>query len=387
MTGEAPGTTGEAPGARASLRELLDWAVGQSSLNMGLVDTQMRQLRINPAMYRMLGLDSEAPALGLRLTDLVSTPDSESCVAYARVVARTGEPALWKGLGPAQDGSLHAWECTLSPVKDQAGQVRGVLAIGRDVNEQHLARQRLALVNKASTRIGSTLDVTRTCEELVEVAVPQLADFATIDLLDGVLEGDEPETGPVEGKIMVRRVACGSVLEGCPEAVVDPGEMTSYPEGSLPALSLATGKAMTLPEIEPAALHWGGEDPVRATSMARFGFSSVITVPVRARGVTLGVVSFARHRRTDPFEDDDVVLAEEIVARAAVCIDNARRYTREHATALALQNSLLQQAHPVQSAVEVAMWWGTGSTRRRRWGGCARRCGRWPILTWSPRNC
>lgn len=130
--------------------------------------------------------------------------------------------------------------------------------------------------------------------------------------------------------------------------------MTSYPEGSLPALSLATGKAMTLPEIEPAALHWGGEDPVRATSMARFGFSSVITVPVRARGVTLGVVSFARHRRTDPFEDDDVVLAEEIVARAAVCIDNARRYTREHATALALQNSLLQQAHPVQSAVEVA---------------------------------
>lgn len=137
MTSEALGMTDEAPGARASLRELLDWAVGQSSLNMGLVDTQMRQLRINPAMCRMLGLDSEAPALDLRLSDLVSTPDSESCVAYARAVARTGEPALWTGLGPAVDGSLHAWECTLSPVKDRAGLVRGVLAIGRDVSTRH----------------------------------------------------------------------------------------------------------------------------------------------------------------------------------------------------------------------------------------------------------
>jgi GAF domain-containing protein len=229
-----------------------------------------------------------------------------------------------------------------------------VLAIGRDVNEQDLARQRLDLVNKASIRIGSTLDVARTAEELIEVSVPQFADFATIDLLDGVLEGDEPELGPVEGKIVVRRVACGSVLDGCPEAVVPPGEMTSYPEESPPAVSLATGKAITLADIELAPVHWAGEDPVRATSMTRYGFSSVITVPVGARGVTLGVVAFARHQRAEPFEDDDVVLAEEIVARAAVCIDNARRYTREHATALTLQNSLLQQRHPLQSAVQVA---------------------------------
>jgi PAS domain S-box-containing protein len=349
--------TGQEPEAPASRRELLDWAVDRSSLSVGLVDTEMRQLRINPEMYRMLGLDSEAAARDLRLTDLVSTPETpetKSCVTCAQGVAQTGQPALWKGLGPAPGGTLHAWECMLSPVRDPAGRVRGVLVIGRDVNEQHQARQRLDLVNKASIRIGSTLDVTRTCEELIEVSVPQLADFATIDLLDGVLEGDEPELRPVEGKITVRRVACGSVLAGCPEAVVAPGEMTSYPEKSPPAVSLTTGKATTLPDIELAPIHWAGEDPVRAISMARYGFSSVITVPVRARGVTLGVASFARHRHAERFEDDDVVLAEEIVARAAVCIDNARRYTREHATALALQTSLLQQRRPVVSAVQVA---------------------------------
>ena len=96
-------------------------------------------------------------------------------------------------------------------------------------------------------------------------------------------------------------------------------------------------------------------------------------VPLRARGATLGLAVFVRHQRPEPFEDDDLVLAEEIVARAAVCIDNARRYTREHATALTLQHSLLQRRLPGQAAVEVATrylpaqapasrWAATGST-------------------------
>jgi serine phosphatase RsbU (regulator of sigma subunit) len=95
-------------------------------------------------------------------------------------------------------------------------------------------------------------------------------------------------------------------------------------------------------------------DPARVASIVRHQIHSMMVVPVRARGATLGIATFMRHRRPEPFVDDDLVLAEEIVARAAVCIDNARRYTREHATALALQHSLLQQRQPVQSAVEVA---------------------------------
>jgi PAS domain-containing protein len=81
------------------LREMLDWAITQSPLNVALLDTQMRQLRLNDAMCRVLGLDAEKAGVGLRLTDMVSNPETESCVASARLVARTGEPALWKGFG------------------------------------------------------------------------------------------------------------------------------------------------------------------------------------------------------------------------------------------------------------------------------------------------
>jgi serine phosphatase RsbU (regulator of sigma subunit) len=78
----------------------------------------------------------------------------------------------------------------------------------------------------------------------------------------------------------------------------------------------------------------------------------MISVPLQARGQVLGVVEFWRSQQ-DPFEPDDLSPAEELATRAAVCIDNARRYTREHTTAVTLQRSLLPGALPELSALEV----------------------------------
>jgi serine phosphatase RsbU (regulator of sigma subunit) len=337
------------------VREMLDWAVTQSPVNVALLDLQMRQVRLNTAMCGVLGLDNEAAGLGLRLTDLVSTPEAEAVVAAAREVARTGEPAVWTGFGQGPgEAQEQVWKATISPVKDPSGQVHGVLVVTLDVSEQHWGQWRRALVNEASTRIGSTLDVTRTTEELIEVAVPALADFATVDLLDSVLRGDEPSSGPVAGTIPIRRMACGSVLDGIPEAVVQPGQVSSYPEHSVTADCLVSGRAVNYRVAERSVAEWADRDPVRAARVIQHGFHSVMVVPVRARGVILGIVAFVRHQRLVPFSEDDLVVAEEIVARAAICIDNARRYTREHATALTLQHTLLPRQLPAQAAVQVA---------------------------------
>ncbi len=348
-------TRREADFRGTNLQELVDWAVAQCPVVMALVDTQMRHLRLNAAMCRILGISGEAEGLGLRLTDLQSTSATESCVACARQVALTGEPDLWRGIFrlPGQHRD-HAVETYLSPVKDPAGRVHGVLIVGFDVTEQFRARQRLALVNEASTRIGSTLDVTRTAEELVEVAVPRLADLVMIDLLDSVVRGDEPVSGRVEGSIPFHRLACGSVLSGVPEAVARPGQVTFYAEDSAVAECLATGRPVSYSGTGEDLAEWAVVDAARVASIVRHGIRSMMLVPVQARGATLGVTVFMRHRRQHAFADDDLLLAEEIVGRAAVCIDNARRYSREHAAVLTLQRSLLQQRQPVQSAVEVA---------------------------------
>ena len=95
-------------------------------------------------------------------------------------------------------------------------------------------------------------------------------------------------------------------------------------------------------------------DHARASRILDYGIHSLITAPLPARGVLLGVVNFWRSEKPEPFEQDDLSLAAELAARAAVSLDNARRYTREHGMAVALQRSLLPRALPEQNAVEVA---------------------------------
>ena len=83
----------------------------------------------------------------------------------------------------------------------------------------------------------------------------------------------------------------------------------------------------------------------------------MIAAPLVARGRALGVAAFVRFltpESPDPFDEDDVSLAVELTSRAAVCVDNARRYTRERSTALGLQRSLLPKAMAGQAAVEFA---------------------------------
>ncbi|MFJ1654522.1 SpoIIE family protein phosphatase [Streptomyces sp. NPDC088337] len=211
------------------------------------------------------------------------------------------------------------------------------------------ARRRLELLREAGLRIGSTLDVARTAEELAEVAVPRFADFTAVDLPEAVLRGEEPE--PFRGGAALRRVALGAVDEDPPLYRV--GEEVRFAPSTPQARSLDSRQPVLEPVLTEAG-GWFAQDPARGDRILVAGIHSLITVPLQARGATLGAVSFYRSGEPAPFEDDDLSLAQELAARAAICIDNARRYTREHNTALALQRSLLPRGRPEQSAIEVA---------------------------------
>jgi GAF domain-containing protein len=153
------------------------------------------------------------------------------------------------------------------------------------------ARQRLTLLNEAGTRIGNTLDVTRTAQELADMVVPQLADLAVVDLLDAVLSGDEPSPGPLTGTVALRRVAHQSVIEGVPEAVVKLGDVDIRPDSFPSARCLATGKAVLTSADDPTFIASTGHNPARAATIRTFGIHSVLSVPIRARGVTLGAAA------------------------------------------------------------------------------------------------
>lgn len=126
---------------------------------------------------------------------------------------------------------------------------------------------------------------------------------------------------------------------------------------------LATGRSSLHSTLDEAIRNWQQADPERSGVVQTFGVHSVMVIPLRARGITLGVAVLVRHRRREPFEKDDLLLAEEIAARPAVAVDNARRYTLERTTALALQHSLLPRRLAAQDAVEVAYRYLPARTR------------------------
>jgi serine phosphatase RsbU (regulator of sigma subunit)/anti-sigma regulatory factor (Ser/Thr protein kinase) len=208
------------------------------------------------------------------------------------------------------------------------------------------ARRRLELLSEASARIGTTLDVRRTARELAEMAVPRLADFATIDLPEAVLRGEE---SPDPGSDLLRAVVHGIRDDG-PFSPV--GKRVEFGPTAPQLRCLVSGQAVLEPDLKAAA-GWLAQDPEHTEQLLAH-VHSLIAVPLVARGVVLGVASFYRSQDPAPFGDDDRSLAHELATRAALSMDNARRFTRERTIVLALQRSLLPQGLPDQEAVEVA---------------------------------
>ncbi|MFE6821499.1 SpoIIE family protein phosphatase [Streptomyces sp. NPDC057690] len=324
----------------------------QSPCAVAVYDERLRLRRINDAMREVIGLPEER-VRGLRLAEIGGGPQSTELEQHMLQVLTSGRPQdVQTYIRTGGESRAHAWLARMAPVVDADGRIRGVCLSAHDFTENYLARERLQLVNEASVRIGSTLDVIRTAQELAEVCVPALADFVSVDLLDPQDGGELPSRfSPPVG---LRRAAHHSVNAGSPEAVAKPGELQQYPTGSPQADSLVAGHTIIGSLAGGGLDAWLAWDPARGARVRELGIHSTMSVPIQARGMTLGVAVLTRFRRPDPFTPDDVLLAEEITARAAVCIDNARRFSRERETALALQRSLLPRSLPRTAAVDAA---------------------------------
>ncbi|MEU9029353.1 SpoIIE family protein phosphatase [Streptomyces sp. NPDC048383] len=305
-----------------------------------ITDGEGRLLLANDEAKRLLGLPDDAdgrhlgdvPGLDRRMADLLLS----ARVATDEVI-ESGDRLLVVNQRLTHPG----------------GRPEGTAVTIRDSTEMQIlttraetARRRLKLLYDAGGDIGTSLDVVRTAEELAAVAVPRFADYVTVDLADPVLVGDEP--GPDAD---MRRTAVSGIRADHP--LYPRGLLIDFLPSTPQARGYGTGRAELVPDLSDAP-GWQAQDPERTRAIVDFGIHSLIAAPLRARGVVLGVVNFWRSQKPEPFDEDELSLAEELVARAAVSMDNARRYTREHALAETLQRSLLPRALPEQSAVDVA---------------------------------
>ncbi len=210
------------------------------------------------------------------------------------------------------------------------------------------------MIADASVRIGTTLDLDRTSGELADVAVPQQADAAAVDLLDAVVRGRRSTLGPAEpALIRALAVRSGDASDMLP-AADPPGRVTRYAPDRLITQCVRTGLPVMVPQTKDEDLARIARSPEAAEVLARSGVHSYLAVPLIARGEVLGALDLTRTRNPRPFDEDDLLLARELASRAAVQIDNARWYQNARDTALTLQRSLLPSHPPVTGGLEVA---------------------------------
>ncbi|MCX5419046.1 SpoIIE family protein phosphatase [Streptomyces sp. NBC_00078] len=354
-----------------SARELRQqWTMGQSVLDgfltrspvgMAVMDLELRYVWLNDTLERFGGVPREQ-RLGRRLSELLPGLQAAALEGLMRRVLDTGTPVTdyeYLGWSWADPHRQHAYSTSFFPLVDAGDSVTGVCYMVLDVTERWNARRLLTLVNEAGACVGTTLDVMRTAQELADFAVPRLADFVVVDLLEPVLSSEGhgawlTDAGPASVRPLMRRAGLNSVREGCPEAVARLGDRVDFLPPSHDVNLLIRGEPILTAVLDPSDELWVAEQPERAERIREFGLHSLISVPMRARDTVLGLTTFIRSLNPVSFQSDDVLLARELVARAALCVDNARRYTREHTAAVTLQRSLLPQALTGGTALEVA---------------------------------
>jgi PAS domain S-box-containing protein len=337
--------------------------IEQSPIGLAVMDTELRYVSVNPALERIDGRPAAAH-FGRTMREVLPGLGSDDVAAAARRVLETGRPVVdlpAVGRTPADPDEEHAWSVSLYRLEDAIGTVLGVALSVVDVTEQYragveaeAARRRLAVVADASARIGTTLELDRTARELADVAVPELADVAAVDLLEAVVRGRRSTLGPAE-PAAIRALAVHA--DEAPEALAaadPPGQVARYGPERLVTECVRTGQPVLLRHVREEDLPRIARSPEAAELLRRAGVHSYLAVPLIARGEVLGALDLKRTRNPQPFGEDDLLLARELAARAAVQIDNARWYRHARDSALTLQRSLLPSIPSVTGGLEVA---------------------------------
>nr|WP_309235678.1 SpoIIE family protein phosphatase [Streptomyces sp. TRM64462] len=336
--------------------------VAQSPIGLAVLDPGLRFMTINPALARITGRPADE-LTGRPLRDGLAFLDVELVETAVRQVLKTGAPLVDQnvvGRTPAEPGQVHAWSVSYHRLEAGDGRVLGLALSAVDVTDRHRAateaahaRRRLAMIADASVRVGTTLDVEQTARELAGLVVPDLADAATVDLLDAALRSPGTPGAPPARRRFFRTLAVADAdadAEGT-GPVTAAGRSYEADADSPVARCVREGRPVLVARV--------GEEDRRHVARTAHGTGrpephSYMAVPLIARGSVLGALHLARTRHAEPFDEDDVVLARELAGRAAVSIDNARWYQREHDTALTLQRSLLPHRPEPRPGLELA---------------------------------
>ncbi|MEO3809983.1 SpoIIE family protein phosphatase [Sphaerisporangium sp. B11E5] len=340
-----------------SIRRPRPWTPRPSGVAALLLDEEGRVTQWGGAAARLFGRPAER-AVGHHLIDLLPGAHAET-VLRAVADAVRGVPGgdvlhLDSGDGRTREIAF-TWEPLTRP-----GPWGAVLVTAADAAPAgDPGGERLALLHELTTRAGATLDPRRVAEDAVDVAVPRFADSAGLYVAEGLLRDEAYPDRGADGSLALRRLA----LRLAPRhpgtrdwpGAFPPGEIVRYFARHPAHRCMATGRPViyTADELEPVEID-KIHDVLGGAGPALLDETTFLAVPLTARGILLGFISFIRGPGRPRYTRNDVKLAEDLAGRVAVCLDNARLYSRERRIAQSLQQNLAPRTLTAPPGLEVA---------------------------------
>jgi PAS domain S-box-containing protein len=326
----------------ATDRAFLDAIFAQDEVGVAIWDRDLRFLRVNAALAAMNGIAAEEHA-GRHVNEVV--PDlSTTLVQRLERVIRTGSATSEleiAGETPAEPGRRRHWLATYYPLRDDGGTIVGAGALVREITQRKETERRLerrereaSFLAEASAVLAESLDFKATLRSAARLAVPVLADWCVVDVLqdDGSL----------------RRIALAHADRAKEDLAWEltrrypsgPGGLEGTPK------TIRTSSREIVPELRESFLARVAQDDEHLRLLRELGLRTLISVPLRARGRTFGAMAFVTSGPDRRFDRDHVALAENLASRAALAADNARLFGERQHIAQTLQRSLLPPRLP-----------------------------------------
>jgi PAS domain S-box-containing protein len=351
--------------ASEEMRRLLDRAVAASSNGIVITDPNVPDdpiVYVNPAFERISGYAVDE-VLGHNCRFLQGEDRDQPALGELRVALREEREFRVVLKNYRKDGTPFWNELYVSPVHDEEGRLTNFVGVQNDITQRRRteeerdlllvkeqlaraeaveARRRLALLAAAGPALSASLDYEDTLEGITRLLVPDLADWCLLDIVedDGSVNQLAVAHAEREKEDLLRRLR-----EHRQFGEEDPGSTAEV---------LRTGQSVLLPDLPDSTFYeralGRGE---HLDIVLRLEPRSLMCVPLSARGRTIGAVTLVSSGPDRRYDEEDLLLAEDLAYRCALAADNARLYRDRSEIARVLQRSLLPPLLPEIPGVEV----------------------------------
>ncbi|MBA3617265.1 MAG: PAS domain S-box protein, partial [Rubrobacteraceae bacterium] len=322
-----------------------------AAIGAAQVGIEGRWLRVNRRLCEIVGYEREE-LLERTFQDITHPDDLDEDLALVRRLLEDELQTYTVEKRYLRKGGPEVWvNLTVSLVRDSSGEPAYFIAVVEDISERKKteeerdlllvreqlaraeaveARRRLALLAAAGPALSSaSLDYEKTLERITRLLVPELADWCLLDI--------------VEDGGSLNQLAAAHAEDGKENLLSRLREHRQFGEGDPGSTAevLRTGQSVLLPDIPYPTFYERALEGEHLEVMLRLGPRSLMCVPLVARGRTLGAITLVSSNPDRRYDEEDLMLVEDLAYRCALAADNARLYRDRSEIARVLQKSLL----------------------------------------------